>query len=91
MKKSKITAEHITFALRQAESGLGVEETCRKLGVSQETSSDCPPGHPSAGGFDGPWLRSSVPMRRRIDSRSGRSPRPMTTVAGFHLRRSAER
>jgi len=37
MKKSRFTVEQITFALRQAEAGLGVEETCRKLGISQAT------------------------------------------------------
>nr|WP_165253580.1 IS3 family transposase [Paludisphaera soli] len=37
MKRSKSTTEQIVFALRQAEAGLGVEETCRKLGVSQAT------------------------------------------------------
>jgi putative transposase len=35
MKRSKFTTDQIVFALRQAEAGLGVEETCRKLGVSQ--------------------------------------------------------
>ena len=37
MKKARYTEEQIAFALRQAEAGLGVEETCRKLGVSQAT------------------------------------------------------
>lgn len=37
MKRSKFTTEQIVFALRQAEAGLGVEETCRRLGVSQAT------------------------------------------------------
>lgn len=37
MKKSKFTEEQIVFALRQSEAGLGVEETCRKLGISQAT------------------------------------------------------
>ena len=37
MKKSKFTVEQIVFALRQAEAGLGVDETCGKLGISQAT------------------------------------------------------
>lgn len=37
MKKSRFTDEQIAFALRQAESGVPVEEACRKLGVSQQT------------------------------------------------------
>ncbi|WP_422923355.1 IS3 family transposase [Singulisphaera sp. PoT] len=37
MKKSKFTTEQIVFALKQAEAGLGVDETCRKLGISQAT------------------------------------------------------
>jgi len=37
MKKSRFTDEQIAFALRQAESGVSVEEVCRKLGVSQQT------------------------------------------------------
>ena len=36
-KKSQFTEEQITFALRQAEAGLPVEDICRKLGVSQAT------------------------------------------------------
>ncbi len=37
MKKSKFTEEQITFALRQAEAGLAIEDICRKLGISQAT------------------------------------------------------
>ena len=37
MKKSRFTDEQIAFALKQAESGLAVEEVCRKLGISQQT------------------------------------------------------
>ena len=37
MRKSKFTTEQIVFALRQADSGLGMEGTCRKLGISQAT------------------------------------------------------
>ena len=37
MKKSRFTNEQIAFALRQAESGVAVEEVCRKLGISQQT------------------------------------------------------
>lgn len=37
MKKSRFTDEQIGFALRQAELGTGVDEVCRKMGVSQAT------------------------------------------------------
>ena len=37
MKKSKFTEEQIAFALKQAETGVSVEEVCRKLGISQAT------------------------------------------------------
>ncbi len=37
MKKSRFTDEQIVFGLKQAESGVPIEEVCRKLGVSQQT------------------------------------------------------
>ena len=37
MKKSRFTDEQITFCLRQVDSGVPVEEACRKLGISQQT------------------------------------------------------
>ncbi|WP_442952013.1 IS3 family transposase [Orrella sp. JC864] len=37
MKKSKFTEEQIAFALHQAETGVSIEEVCRKIGVSQAT------------------------------------------------------
>ena len=37
MKKSKYSAEQVTFALRQAESGTPVPEICRKMGVNEQT------------------------------------------------------
>ena len=37
MKKSQFTAEQITFAIRQAESGTPVPEVCRKMGISDQT------------------------------------------------------
>lgn len=37
MKKSKFTESQITFALKQAETGVRVEEVCRKMGVSAAT------------------------------------------------------
>ena len=36
-RKSAFTEEQITFALRQADAGLPVEDVCRKLGISQAT------------------------------------------------------
>lgn len=37
MKKSKFTESQVIFALRQAESGVRVEEVCRKMGITQAT------------------------------------------------------
>ena len=37
MRKSKFTDEQIAFALKQAELGTGVEEVCRKMGISDAT------------------------------------------------------
>lgn len=37
MKKSKFTEEQIAFALKQSETGIKVEEVCRKMGISQAT------------------------------------------------------
>jgi putative transposase len=37
MKKSKFTEAQIVFALRQAETGIKVEEVCRKMGISEAT------------------------------------------------------
>ena len=36
-RKSAFTEEQITFALRQAEAGLPVEDVCRKLGITEQT------------------------------------------------------
>lgn len=35
--RKRFTQEQITFTLRQAESGLPVEDVCRKLGICQAT------------------------------------------------------
>ncbi len=37
MKKSKFTEQQIIFALKQSETGVPVEEVCRKLGISEAT------------------------------------------------------
>ena len=37
MKKKRFTEEQIAFALRQAESGVAVQEVCRKLQISEQT------------------------------------------------------
>jgi putative transposase len=37
MKKSKFTEAQIVFAIKQSETGVGVAEICRKLGVSEAT------------------------------------------------------
>jgi putative transposase len=37
MKKSKFTEAQIVFALKQHETGISVEEVCRKLGITQAT------------------------------------------------------
>jgi putative transposase len=38
MKRSRFTEEQVAYALRQAESGTGVADVCRQLGVSEATS-----------------------------------------------------
>ncbi len=37
MKKSRFTEQQIAFVLKQVDDGTGVEEVCRKAGVSQQT------------------------------------------------------
>jgi putative transposase len=37
MKKTRYTAEQVSFALRQAESGTPVPEVCRKMEISEQT------------------------------------------------------
>lgn len=37
MKKSKFTEEQIAFVLKQGESGVSVDEICRKTGISHAT------------------------------------------------------
>jgi putative transposase len=37
MKKSKFTEAQIVFALKQADTGITVEEVCRKMGISEAT------------------------------------------------------
>ncbi len=37
MKRTKFTEAQIVFALRQSESGTGVKEVCRKMGISEAT------------------------------------------------------
>jgi putative transposase len=37
MKKSKFTEAQIYFALKQCETGVRVDEICRKMGVSEAT------------------------------------------------------
>ena len=41
MKKTKFTEQQIVFALKQAETGVKVEEVCRKIGVSEATFYNC--------------------------------------------------
>ncbi len=38
MRKSKFSDDRIVFALKQAELGIGVEEVCRNMGISDATS-----------------------------------------------------
>jgi putative transposase len=37
MKKSKFSEAQIVFAIKQSESGISVEEICRKMGISDAT------------------------------------------------------
>jgi hypothetical protein len=35
MKKSKFTEEQIAFALKQADTGISVDEVCRKMSIDK--------------------------------------------------------
>lgn len=37
MKKSKFTEAQIAFAIKQSETGVSVQEVCRKMGISEAT------------------------------------------------------
>lgn len=37
MKKSKFTEAQIVFAIKQSETGVPVQEICRKIGISEAT------------------------------------------------------
>jgi putative transposase len=37
MKKSRFTESQIVFSLKQSETGVKVEEICRKMGISEAT------------------------------------------------------
>ncbi len=37
MKKSRFTDEQIAFAHKQAETGIRIDEICRKMGISEAT------------------------------------------------------
>jgi len=37
MKSSRYSAEQVSFAMRQAESGTPVPEICRKMGIVEQT------------------------------------------------------
>ena len=37
MKKTKFTESQIVFALKQSETGVKVEEVCRKMGICEAT------------------------------------------------------
>jgi len=42
MKRSKFTESQIIFAIRQSETGVRVEEVCRKMGISEATFYNLP-------------------------------------------------
>lgn len=37
MKRSKFTESQIVFAIKQSETGVSVQEVCRKMGISEAT------------------------------------------------------
>ena len=37
MKKSRFSEQQIAFILKQVDEGIGVEEVCRRAGISQQT------------------------------------------------------
>ncbi len=66
MKRSKFTEEQIAFVLKQAESGVTVAEVCRKMGVSENTTT----GRKSSLGWVYPNCVGSGSWRKRTASSS---------------------
>jgi putative transposase len=65
MKKSKFTEAQIVFALKQAETGVAVQEDCRKMGVSEATFYNW---KRSTEGLASPSLRDCVSWKRKTSS-----------------------
>jgi len=59
MKKSKFTDSQIMEALKCAEAGVAVAETCRKLGIARRADSGARPGH-RRDGKGCSWTRLNV-------------------------------
>ncbi len=82
-RKRRHTPEQVIGKLREAEVKLAkstaIAQVCKDLSITEETSPDCPRRHSSAGCVYAPSLASSSLTSRRIDSKSGCAPRPVTT------------
>ena len=57
MKRSKFTESQIVFALKQSETGVKVEEVCRKMGISEATFYNWKKKYGGLGVSELRWLR----------------------------------
>jgi putative transposase len=74
MKKSRFSEQQIAFILKQAENGAGVEEVCRKAGISQQT---CYRWRKKYGGL----MPSELKRLKQLEDENGRLKRMVADLS----------
>ena len=74
MKVSKFSEQHIALLLKQVDDGVGVEEVCRKAGVSQQTYYRWPKKY-------GGLMPSEVRRLKQLEEENGRLKRMVADLS----------